>query len=123
MKDKFDALPPVFFKHQAELQKAQHLRDNPVVEVFQALVRYVKEFEAGLDQNHETGALLTSFGSSIQIHVNTIEYTKPSIITFTGVTSSNDKVRLIQHVSQLSFLLISVETREEKPWRVGFVKD
>ena len=108
-------------EQQYRIAAAQHRRDNPVIEVFEALGSYVRDFETQLDDNHELGARLVSFGSSIQIHVQSISYSKPFLITFEGIDGEGRRMRLIQHVSQLSFLLVAVPKLKETPYRIGFI--
>jgi len=96
---------------------------NPVVKVYKGLIDYVIEFEKDLDEDHELGARLVSFGSTVTFHVQHISYTLPSLITFQGITESNEKVQLVQHISQLSFLLVSVPKLAQKPRRIGFIQD
>ena len=98
-------------------------RDNPVVSAFESLGDYVKAFEAELDADHEVGARLVSFGSAVTIHVQQIGFSTPALITFSGLTEKGDKVQLIQHISQLSFLLVSLKKISDTPYRVGFIWD
>jgi hypothetical protein len=98
-------------------------RDNPVVAAFESLGDYVKAFEAELDGDHEIGARLVSFGSAVTIHVQQVGYSRPSLITFTGLTEKGDKVQLVQHISQLSFLLLAVRKIGDTPYRIGFIWD
>lgn len=98
-------------------------RDNPVIAVFESLGDYVKAFEADLDVEHEVGARLVSFGSAVTIHVQRIGYSAPALITFSGLTEKGDKVQLIQHISQLSFLLVSLKKISDTPYRIGFIWD
>ncbi len=100
---------------------AEQEEKNPAIAVFRGLKEHVIEFENGLDEEHELGARLVSFGNAITFHVQNISYTLPNLIVFVGVTDQNQKVRLVQHVSQLSFLLISVPKLEEQPKRIGFL--
>lgn len=104
-----------------DIHENQHKKDNPVIEVCAALKNYIEEFESGLDQNHELGIRLVSFGQAISFHAQQIGFTKPNIITFWGITSEGEKIQLIQHVSQLSFLLKAAKKLEEKPIRIGFI--
>jgi len=87
------------------------------------LVEYIKDFESELDDEHEIGARLVSFGSDIQFHVLDIGYYDPDIISFSGITTSGQKVQLVQNISQLSVLLITLPKLEEKPRRLGFQLD
>lgn len=99
----------------------QHHRDNPVIRVFEAMRTYVEDFEGQLDDNHEVGVRLVAFGSSVLFHAQEISFSKPSVIAFKGITPEGDRVQLIQHVSQLNFLLKSVPKLQDSPRRIGFV--
>ena len=117
----FENYSDLIMEQSRMLQDAQHRRDNPVIAAFEALGDYVKEFEADLDDDHEIGARLVSFGHSVQIHVQHISYAEPFLITFEGVDGGGQRMRLIQHVSQLSFLLVAVRKLEDKPYRIGYI--
>lgn len=88
---------------------------------YQILKEEIKEFESTLDENHEVILLLSSFGQSVAMLVEEIRYANPSIIIFDGVVNGKPST-LIQHVSQLSFLITSVEKPAERnqPRRIGF---
>lgn len=78
------------------------------------------DFEEDLNENEEVGLKLVTFGEAITIHIESIGYYNPSILTFTGTTTDGSPARLIQDVTQLSFLLIKVpRTHPERP-RIGF---
>ena len=68
----------------------------------------IKAFDESLDQHHEVGVQLVSFGQSKTFHVTNVAYFNPSLIIFDGITEEKSKVTLIQHVSQLSFLISMV---------------
>jgi hypothetical protein len=111
----------------AEIQNAErkiaekkHRQDNPVIDVCKAIKDYVEEFERELDDEHEIGIRLASFGGVVVFHAEKIGFSKPNVITFYGVTEEGERVQLIQHVSQLNFLLKAVKKREDKPTRIGF---
>jgi hypothetical protein len=82
----------------------------------------VRQFEARLDAEHEVGARLVSFGQALQFHVLSIGFIEPSLIVFEGLTSAREPVRLVQHVIQISFLLMAVPRLEpDKPKQpIGF---
>lgn len=109
---------------QAMHRREQKIARNnaPVLDVFEALRDYALDFERELDNDHEVGARLVAFGSAITFHVDKIGYTQPSVITFDGVTEEGGRVKLVQHVSQLSVLFIAVPVRcgrTKQP--IGFV--
>lgn len=93
---------------------------NPAKWTYERLVDYINDFEKELDDEHEIGARLVSFGSTITFHIQDIGYWGPDIISFTGVDDNSQRVKLIQHTSQLSVLLIAVTKTEEKARRIGF---
>ena len=96
---------------------------NPAKWAYESLIEYIKDFEAVLDDDHEIGARLVSFGQVVTFHIVAISYDGPSIITFYGQTEAMEKVQLVQHVSQLSVLLIAVKKQQDKPRRIGFTVD
>ena len=81
----------------------------------------IRTFESQLDDDHEVALKLTSFGQSITLSVTDIGYANPNILFFYGYVG-NQLATLIQHMNQLSFLLLSVEKTDpaKPPRRIGF---
>lgn len=104
-----------------EIAQSAYKHRNPVIQVFASLKEYVSDFQDTLDEEHEVGANLVSFGREVTFHVHTLGYSAPAIITFHGALENGNRVQLIQHVSQLSFLLVAVKKLGDKPRRIGFV--
>ena len=87
---------------------------------FEIIKNYVQEFQAGLDAEHDVGLLLTNFGQSVLMEVTSISYEYPVLMVFRGFVNGKQST-LIQHVSQLSFLLTSVPKAPDIPKRrIGF---
>lgn len=87
---------------------------------FEIIKRYVLDFQASLDKEHDVGLILTHFGSSILMEVTAIGYEKSVLMVFTGLVNGR-KATLIQHINQLNFLLTSVPKDPELPKRkIGF---
>lgn len=87
------------------------------------LIEWINAFDAELDEEHEVGARIVNFGQAITIHLHGIGYADPSLITFAGrMADTGDPVELIQHVSQISILLVKLkrENPEEPKKRIGF---
>ena len=82
----------------------------------------VKAFEATLDANHEVGLKLVSFGQAVTIHVDRLAAVEPSLIVFIGKTGDGQPVQLVQHMSQVSFLLTALPrlAPEEPRKPIGF---
>jgi Family of unknown function (DUF6173) len=95
---------------------------SPAEWAYERLVKYVLQFEAQLDQDHELGGRLVSFGPQMQFHILDLGYWNPDIITFDGLDQNGNRVRLIQNVSQLNVLLVAMQKRkpDEPPRRIGF---
>jgi hypothetical protein len=88
---------------------------------FEILCKYIKDFESGLDSEHEVGLLLTNFGHSVTMHVTEIGYEKSVLMIFKGYVNGKMST-LIQHISQLNFLLTSVPKENDRPKRpIGFL--
>jgi hypothetical protein len=66
----------------------------------------IQAFEQDLDADHEVGIRLVSFGQSLTFHVTQIGFIEPLMITFQGTTDEGAPVQLIQHLNQISFLLM-----------------
>lgn len=98
-------------------------RLNPAEWMYERLKKYIKEFEAQLDEDHEVGAHLVSFGHELTFHIQDIGYHGPDMITFYGRNDKGEDVQLIQHTSQLSVLLVAMRKQQAQPRRIGFVLD
>jgi Family of unknown function (DUF6173) len=87
---------------------------------YERLVLYIRDFEKNLDEEHEIGARLVSFGSELVFNIEYIGYHGPDIIAFSGKNKDGLPLQLIQHVSQLSVLLVAMKKTGEKAKRIGF---
>lgn len=88
---------------------------------YERLILYIVEFEKGLKEDEEVGARLVSFGESMEIHIDNLGYWNPSLICFYGRDNNGREVQLVQHVSQISILLMKVpRIADRKPVRIGF---
>lgn len=97
---------------------------NLVSEFYKRLTEWVAKFDKELDQEHEVGVRLVSFGQTVTFHLDDMGYWNPSLISFSGVSPEGDPVELIQHVSQISILLMKMKRKDpEKPKRpIGFIQ-
>jgi len=88
---------------------------------YEKLVEQIREFEEILDDDHEVALKLASFGSSVVMSVTDIGYQNPDILYFYGFVDGKE-AQLIQHISQLNFLITFVEREDKsKPARrIGF---
>lgn len=89
---------------------------------YEVIMARIHDFEQTLDDEHEVGIMLASFGKDITLSVTSIEYSNPTTLVFHGYVGTQ-QATLIQHVSQLNFLLLAVKKvdPEKPPRRIGFV--
>lgn len=88
---------------------------------FEILQEYIEEFQSTLDDEHEVGLLLTNFGQSTLMQVCEISYEESVLLIFKGYVNGKYST-LIQHVSQLNFLITSVKKEPDRPKRkIGFI--
>ena len=99
-----------------------NVTQNYASEFHKRLVKWVNDFDAALDHNYEVGVRLVNFGQTITFHLQDLGYWNPSLISFSGATDAGDPVELIQHVSQISILLMKLPRKNpEAPKRpIGF---
>lgn len=87
---------------------------------FEIIKKYILDFQECLDNEHDVGVMLTNFGSTMLMQVTAIGYEKSVLMVFKGYVDGREST-LIQHVSQLNFLLTSVPKAPDVPKRkIGF---
>ena len=102
-----------------------NLNDHNLASHFsRQLLEYVHHFDSELDQDHEVAIKLVTFGQAITVRVHAIGYSNPSLISFFGTLDDESPVHLIQHVSQINFLIVATKRRDcQKPKRpIGFIE-
>jgi Family of unknown function (DUF6173) len=104
---------------------AEDLNPNLASAFYKRIVEMINEFESSLNSEQEVGVRLVNFGQTVQFHIEDINYYNPSLITFVGRMNDGSKVELIQHINQISFLLMAMpKLNEEEPARrLGFTID
>lgn len=84
---------------------------------------YIRTFQKSLDDEHDIGLMLTNFGQSVVMEVTEVDYEESVLMVFHGFVNGQ-KATLIQHVSQLNFLLTTVPKPVDQPHRqIGFNAD
>lgn len=89
--------------------------------IFEEIVRY----QSKLPEKDDVVMCIVQQNQSTIIHVDSIGYIGYNIIRFGGLDNSGKPLELLQHVSQLNFLL-TVESKpnpEVPKRRIGFVAD
>ncbi len=101
---------------------AESVKHNLASEFHKRLEKWISEFDASLDQAHEVGVGLVNFGRAVTFALEEMGYWNPSLIAFSGRNEDGEPVELIQHVNQISMLLVRLPRKnpdEPKP-RIGF---
>jgi hypothetical protein len=101
---------------------ARSIQENRASELARNILNEIQEYDVTLDNAHEVGVRLVSFGQTVTFHLKEIGYIDPSLIVFTGKTNDGDPVELMQHVSQISILLMKLPRQHpETPKKpIGF---
>lgn len=87
---------------------------------FEILSKHIREFEKTLDSEHEVALMFTNFGQSVTMQVTQIGFEKSVLMIFRGYVNGRMST-LVQHVSQLNFLITSIEKEPDRPKRtIGF---
>lgn len=112
-------------KWDAEEAQIQAVTGNLASNFVGKIIRMVAEFEENLKPDEEIGVKLVSFGQTVIVHVSAIGYSDPSLVRFIGALDDGSPVELIQHVSQINFLLMSVKALnpEAPKRRIGFIQE
>lgn len=96
--------------------------DSTASEVCKRLQSVFMDFMESLNPDEEVGIALTSFGAVRQVAVVNVRSMGPNLLVIDGFEDER-RVTLLQHVSQLNFLLVPLKTASgaETPRRkIGF---
>ena len=107
-----------------EIPQLAHTSDNDAATIANQVVAVVNEYNRNLNHDQEVGLMLTSFGQTVTVNITGIGFIGTRLIMFKGfLTNNNAPVELLQHVSQLNFLLVSLkrEHPQEERKHIGFV--
>jgi hypothetical protein len=93
---------------------------NPAKWAHRKFIECLYNFEKSLDDDHEIGARLLSFAAEITFYIQDVGYYDPHMISFSGSNEDEEKLQLVQHVSQLNIFLVAMKKRGREPIRIGF---
>lgn len=99
---------------------------NPAAWMHERIVEQINKFEEGLPDTMQAGGRLVSSSTGIAFSIDNVGYWGPDMIIFYGQGSNGEKLRLLQHTSQLNLLLVAVPRTDDtsKPRRkIGFEVD
>jgi hypothetical protein len=100
----------------------ENVQDNYASEFYRRLAEWISDFDNSLDNDSEVGVRLVNFGQTVVFTLEGMGYYNPSLILFRGHTEDGSPVELIQHVSQISILLMKLPRKNpEQPKKaLGF---
>ncbi len=116
--------PVSFPKFGFDLSRLDAIQDhqlNPAKWAYERLVRSIIEFEKNLDEDKEIGARMVSFTENETFHIEDVGYWGPDFVKFYGINLDGNPVELIQHISQVSVLLVALPKEKNEPRRIGFI--
>lgn len=84
--------------------------DNSVKLSWEIICNQIKIFQNNIDYNKEVALLISNLGQPITLRLKDIGFFNPYFISFKGTTDKDDieNCQVIQHISQVNFLLTSV---------------
>jgi hypothetical protein len=94
---------------------------SPARWAYERLILYIRNFEEGLDSDHEVGVSFAGSNAGL-LRIDGVGYFDPDIVTFYGTDDDGTKTQLIQHVTQLNVILraASVPRDDAGARRIGF---
>lgn len=95
---------------------------NYASEFAKYILEQIIEFDSNLGEDLEVGLKLVNFGQTVTFPVRAIDFKNPSLIIFYGIAEDGSEIELIQHVSQISFLITSIprENPQLPKQKIGF---
>lgn len=112
--------------YMVESIRQRNFHENPILAIKPAIEQQIQSFEAELEKLQDSslyvGLWLAAFGQQRLIFVKSIEFDEPCLIIFHGYDNDGAPLKLIQHVSQLSFLLEARKRVTDEPRKpIGFI--
>jgi hypothetical protein len=103
------------------LVEAMPKNASPAQWMYARIAQAIVAFEKQLDQQHEVGFHLVNIAGDQTMHVLDVGYWAPDLILFFGRAADGSPMQLMQHVTQVSLLLVAARKPEnEEPRRIGF---
>ena len=105
--------------------EAVNMRDYSMADwKYEKIKEQIEDFQANLADDVDVCVALASFGTNMIMQVTDIGYQNPDMLYFYGYINGNE-TQLIQHVSQLNFILMAVKNEEPErpPRRIGFAAE
>lgn len=105
--------------HLADLNRSL-MPPNMAEYAVKAIYEEIADFEASLDSDHEVGMPIVGGPSGLCVHVREVYRFGTDKLVFVGIDRDQRPVRLIQHLSQLNFLMLAAPKIGSQAVRIGF---
>lgn len=103
-----------------ELQ-ANIMKSNNAQAIAQSIQQKLLEFQNSLSDSEDIALQAVQFGATMTIYVESVSSLGYGLVVFRGKDGNNNPCELIQHISQISVLMITVPKPVEVPHRtIGF---
>ena len=98
------------------------IADSTAEKILLEIQKVYQDFEISSDKKSDIGIVISCFGNSYTMHAEKISCNGINLITFTGKDENNNPIVLVQHVSQLNFLLTTLSPLnfEHPKNKIGF---
>lgn len=89
----------------------------------QKIIESIQAFEKNLGPNQEIAIKLGGFGQSITLFLESVQHLEGNMFSFHGTAPNGEPSVLIQHLSQLNFILATVpkDPVAEAPRRIQYL--
>lgn len=112
--------------NKQKLVNAATIQEQSTAEIVaQNLYQEIVNYQSSLSDTEDVAISVVQFNQSITILVDSIGYIGYNLVRFVGKDNSGKQLELIQHISQLNFLLMIVPKPEPKveKRRIGFLQE
>lgn len=116
------ALNKIYEDKQKTVRAAEMALSNSAEAISQKLFEAIRAYQQLLPDKDDVALQVVTFGSNTSILVERIGYIGSNLVVFGGKDSSGKPLELIQHINQLSFLMmVAPKPSVEAPRRqIGF---
>lgn len=101
------------------IQEDSRRKNNPAGYMLERARELVKDFEITIGNDAEVGMSVAGAAAGAPIRLRSISVSNPDMLIFDGIDDNGAIVRLVQHHSQMSVLLVAIPKLQEKPFRIG----
>lgn len=105
---------------------AATIQEQSIAEIVaENIYRELLNYQASLSDTEDVAMSIVQFNESTTILVDSIGYIGYNLIRFLGKDNLGKPLELIQHISQLNFLLMVVPKSEKEPEKrkIGFLQE